>query len=695
MAHRGTYLSPGNRFTTLTNEHFDDEWEDRSPEPDPRTRIVEDTSRAAFATNKSPDIPFTHSINPYRGCEHGCTYCLSGETPILLADGRHKSIADLKLGEKIIGTERQGWYRHYVPTAVLAHWKTKKQAYQITLEDGTELITSGNHRFLTERGWKHVIGFEQGRLRRPHLTLQNKMMGVGQFALPPQQDVEYMKGYLCGMIRGDGHIGYYEYSRAYKKHDKQWRFRLALVDYPGIARTQTYLSHFGIQTDEFIYQVKSEKRRGLRAIRTSCQDRVEAIMRLVDFPDRPSHNWYRGFLAGIFDAEGGYSDGVMRISNTDQQILANIEQGLNCFGFHWVYDVERRQASKVVHSIRILQGLREHLRFFHLIDPVIRRKCSIDGIAIKSDAKLKVVDIAPLGRTIEMFDITTGTQDFIANGVVSHNCYARPTHEYLGFNAGIDFESIIVVKRNAAELARQAMMKKSWKPTSVSISGVTDPYQPLERQLKITRSILEVMLEFRNPVGIVTKNALVCRDLDLLAELAEQGCVMVFLSITTLDRDLARRMEPRTSTPELRLRAIERLASAGIPVGTMVAPIIPGLNEEEIPSILQAAADAGARSAAHVILRLPLAVKPIFLDWLDREEPGRAKKVRNALREMKGESMNQTEFGARMTGAGERAKAIKRLFSITAKRLGLNSVSSPITTANFQRPGVGGQMKLF
>ncbi len=348
MARRGTYINTGNRFTTQRREHFDDEWEDRSPEPDPRTRIVEDTSRSAFATNKSPDIPFTHSINPYRGCEHGCAYC-----------------------------------------------------------------------------------------------------------------------------------------------------------------------------------------------------------------------------------------------------------------------------------------------------------------------------------------------------------YARPTHEYLGFNASIDFESIIVVKRNAAELARKAMMKKSWKPTSISISGVTDPYQPLERRFRITRSILEVMLEFRNPLGIVTKNALVCRDLDLLKQLAEQKCVVVFLSVTTLDRDLARRMEPRTSTPELRLKAIERLATAGVPVGTMVAPIIPGLNEQEIPAILKAAADAGARSAAHVILRLPYAVKPIFLNWLDREEPGRAQKVRNALREMKGESLNQTKFGARMTGIGERAEAIKKLFVIMVERLGLNNGPSSLTTANFQRPNRDGQMKLF
>ncbi len=274
-------------------------------------------------------------------------------------------------------------------------------------------------------------------------------------------------------------------------------------------------------------------------------------------------------------------------------------------------------------------------------------------------------------------------------------CYARPTHEYLGFNAGIDFESVILVKRDAARLARRAMMKPSWKPTTVSISGVTDPYQPLEKKLMITRSVLETMLEFRNPVGIITKNALVCRDLDLLAELARHRCAAVMLSVTTLDPDLARRMEPRTSAPALRLRAIERLASAGVPVGAMVAPIIPGLNEQEIPAILSAVADAGARWTGHVLLRLPLAVKPVFLDWLEREEPGRSAKVRHALEEMKGKNLNRSDFRRRMSGSGARARAIGDLFRVTSRRLGLNVDPWPTTTENFRRPGPGGQLGLF
>lgn len=274
-------------------------------------------------------------------------------------------------------------------------------------------------------------------------------------------------------------------------------------------------------------------------------------------------------------------------------------------------------------------------------------------------------------------------------------CYARPTHEFLGYNAGIDFETKILVKRDAARLARAEMMKKSWKPVAVVISGVTDPYQPIERELRVTRSVLETMLEFRNPVGIITKNALVLRDIDLLQELAKIGCARVFLSITTLDRSLARRMEPRTSSPEQRLHAVRALADAGIPVGVSMAPLIPGLTDSEIPSLLTAARDAGARDAFHVMLRLPLAVRPIFIDWLEREEPGRASKVLNTLMDMRGGKLNLTEFGDRMSGTGARAAAISDLFEMTARRLGLNECHSPMSTEHFRRPPADGQESMF
>ncbi|HYF02504.1 MAG TPA: PA0069 family radical SAM protein [Patescibacteria group bacterium] len=266
-------------------------------------------------------------------------------------------------------------------------------------------------------------------------------------------------------------------------------------------------------------------------------------------------------------------------------------------------------------------------------------------------------------------------------------CYARPTHEYLGFNAGLDFETKIMVKHDIAELARAEMLKKSWQPTIVSMSGVTDPYQPCERTFGLSREILKVMHQFKNPISIITKNALVLRDIDILAEMAKENLASVFISITTLDRDLARRMEPRTSTPELRLKAIEKLSAAGVPVGVMMAPLIPGLTDNEIPELLKRVAEAGARNAYYVIVRLPLAVKPIFLNWLTREEPGRAEKIAHRLEEMRDGKLNRTEFGKRMVGEGAHAEMIRQIFKMSCRKYGLNKTNIHLSTDAFQRPG--------
>jgi DNA repair photolyase len=275
-------------------------------------------------------------------------------------------------------------------------------------------------------------------------------------------------------------------------------------------------------------------------------------------------------------------------------------------------------------------------------------------------------------------------------------CYARPTHEYLGFSAGIDFETKILVKHGAAELLRAEMMSPKWRPTPLALSGVTDPYQPIERRLRVTRGCLEVLAEFRNPVSIVTKNRLVTRDLDVLGTLASHEAAAVFLSITTLDAALARRLEPRASTPALRLSAVEALAKGGVPVGVMVAPVIPGLTDHEMPAILASAASAGARHAGYVPLRLPLAVAPLFEDWLDRHAPGQKEKVLGRVREMKGGKLNEARFGARMRGQGAFAAAIDTVFRASSRRAGLNAVPLRLNCEAFRRPEVSGrQMRLF
>lgn len=273
-------------------------------------------------------------------------------------------------------------------------------------------------------------------------------------------------------------------------------------------------------------------------------------------------------------------------------------------------------------------------------------------------------------------------------------CYARPYHDYLGWSSGLDFETKILVKRRAPELLRRELASPRWVPQSVTMSGVTDCYQPAERRFRLTRACLEVFAEFRNPVGLITKNFLVTRDLDLFAELARWHCISVYLTVTTLDAELAGRLEPRAARPEHRLRAVRLLADAGVPVGVMVAPVIPGLTDHEIPAILAAAAAAGARRAGYVVLRLPYAVKDIFSQWLDVHAPGKKERVLARVRELRGGKLNVSEWGARMRGEGIFAEQIGELFEVVARRVGLNREHRPLSTAHFRRPG-GVQLSLF
>jgi DNA repair photolyase len=274
-------------------------------------------------------------------------------------------------------------------------------------------------------------------------------------------------------------------------------------------------------------------------------------------------------------------------------------------------------------------------------------------------------------------------------------CYARPTHEYLGFNAGLDFETRVIVKENAPELFRAFLARPAWVPEPVVLAGVTDCYQPAERQFRLTRGCLQVAAEARQPVGLITKNALVLRDLDLLRDLAGDHLVHVSLSITTLDAGLARSLEPRTSTPQARLRAVRALAEAGVPVRVLLAPIIPGLNDSEVPAILQAAREAGAASAGYILLRLPLTVAPVFREWLQREQPARLGRIEGRIRDARGGKLNDAEFGRRMCGTREMARQIGQLFRLFARRHGLDGPLPPYDCTRFRPPLPGGQRWLF
>ena len=271
-------------------------------------------------------------------------------------------------------------------------------------------------------------------------------------------------------------------------------------------------------------------------------------------------------------------------------------------------------------------------------------------------------------------------------------CYARPFHEYLGFSAGLDFETRIVVKEEAPELLRKELGARGWTPQLLTLSGVTDAYQPVERRLGLTRRCLEVLAELRNPVSVVTKNELVTRDIDHLSELASVGASLVWVSVTSLDASLANRLEPRASAPERRLAAIRALADADVPVGVLVAPIIPGLNDHELPAILDAARAHGARFARYIVLRLPHGVSEIFSGWLEQHEPGQQSKVLSRVREMRGGRLYDPRFGTRMRGEGPLADQIQQLFRLSCSKLDLSREVPQLRSDGFRRPG---QLSLF
>jgi DNA repair photolyase len=500
-------------------------------------------------------MAFTWTINPYRGCQHACSYCQIGETPILMADGRTKSLADIRVGDAIYGTVRSGYYRRYAITKVLAHWSTVKAAYRITLADGTQLIASGDHRFLTERGWKHVTGAEQGPLQRPFLTVNNKLMGTGGFAEPPKNTVDYRRGYLCGMVRGDGHLG------------------------------------------------------------------KQSIRHFIAWPEAPTPEWQKGFLAGIFDAEGSYSQGVFRIANTDPEIISHTAAALTSFGF--AYETEPTERSNGLVYLRLRGGLREVLRFFHTTDPAITRKRSIDGVALKSDAEVQVTEIKPLGIEVPMYDITTGTGDFIANGVVSHNCFARNTHTYLDLDAGHDFDSKVVVKVNAPELLRKKLASAGWRGEHIAMGTNVDCYQRAEGKYQLMRGIITALRDAANPFSILTKGTLILRDLDLLTEAAQVTDVGLNVSAGFVDKELWRTLEPGTPSPERRLDACKTLTDAGLRCGVLMGPIVPFLSDSpaQLEAAVRRAADSGAAHVTPIILHLRPGTREWYLQWLNDHHP--------------------------------------------------------------------------
>ena len=493
---------------------------------------------ARSVLNKVPGrslVPFDWTVNPYRGCSHACTYCLDGATPILMADGRTRPLADLRVGDGIYGTEVRDGERRYVPTTVLAHWSTRKRAHRVTLRDGTALVASGDHRFLTTDGWKHVTG-----PGRPHLMPGDTLLGTGRYATAPVGSPAYRQGYLAGRVR---------------------------TEPPGQGR-----------------------------------------------------EWQRGFLAGAFDDTGSFTGGHLRFAGRDPDLLDSVAGALIELGF----GVERAD------GLRVTGGLPAGLRFLHTVDPARHRRWSPSGAPIGPGPGLEVVAVEDLGGERTLFDITTGTGDFLADGVVSHNCFARNSHTYLDFDPGRDFDTQVVVKVNAPEVLAAQLRKPGWRREHVAMGTNTDPYQRAEGRYRLMPGIIRAHAGSGTPFAILTKGTVLTHDLPLLTSAAEEVDVGMAVSIALLDRDLQRTLEPGTPSPRARLDLVRRITDAGLPCGVMVAPVLPGLTdtEEALEPLFAEIAAAGATRVTVLPLHLRPGAREWFAGWLGAHHPELSERYR-------------------------------------------------------------------
>lgn len=392
---------------------------------------------------------------------------MGGQTPVLMTDGRTRPVHALRAADRVYGSRMDGRYRRYVITEVVEHRRVHGPAHLIVLQDGTRLIAGEDQSLLSERGWKYVTGTEQGAGRRPHLTPNNSLMGVGRFAAGPQDDLDYRRGYLCGMIRGDGQIGHYPQGPSNAPSTVLHRFRLALADFEALERSRRYLTGFGVVTQEFLFSEATAARREVKAIRAQSAAAVARVEDLIRWPSPVPPEWRKGFLAGVFDAEGSCSRGILRITNSDPRILHMITDCLSHFGFRAVREGPRTPANLPVTVVRLTGGLRERLRLFHIAGPAITRKTSIEGIALKSDAPLGIASLTALGSRVPLHIVTTGTGDIIADGIISS---ARPAGQ-------------------AAASGRAAPESAAWVPDAgVSVRWTVRPVRAGARWGRRTRS---------------------------------------------------------------------------------------------------------------------------------------------------------------------------------------------------------------
>jgi DNA repair photolyase len=579
--------------------------------------------QAKSVVNRVPEasrMPFRWTINPYRGCQHACVYCLEGETPILLADGRTRPLAQIRAGDQIFGTARHGSDRSYVRTTVLAHWSTVKPAYRVMLEDGTRLVSSGDHRFLTRRGWRYVAGSRW----RPRLAAGSALMGTGSFAEPPKPTTAYRRGYLCGVIRGDHSTAPGWLSRE-AADGRACLVPLPPADPEVLARTMEYLSRAGIGCADFTFTQDSgggpAGRRRVTAIQAGHHDQVRTLDWLLGWPEIPGPDWHKGFLAGLYDACGRHH-GTLTIGHADPEVTAWLTGSLRSLVCEVTETPPLRPGAGA--GIWLPGGLGQALRFLHTVDPATTARRSIEGSIIGSGAGLRVAAVEPIGLDVPMYDITTGTGDFIANGVVSHNCFARNTHTYLDLDAGADFNTRVVVKVNAPELVRKKMVSPAWSGEHIAMGTNVDCYQRAEGRYQLMPGIIAALRDAANPFSILTKGTLILRDIDLLAEAAEVTEVGLNVSAGFIDKDLWRSIEPGTPAPSRRLEACATLNERGLGCGVLMGPVVPFLSDSpaQLDQAVRQIAAAGATHVMPIVLHLRPGTREWFFSWLTDTHPG-------------------------------------------------------------------------
>lgn len=583
----------------------------------------------------SSPVPFRWTVNPYRGCGHACTYCVVGSTPVLLADGRTRPIAHLQVGDVVMGTELVGGVRRYVRTPVLAHWSTVKPAHRVTLADGTRLVTSGEHRFLTERGWRHVTRGWCASGRRPWLRPGSVLLGPGGVPGHGRRSHgrAYRDGYVTGLVRADGDAaGAGPFDRCFPSQrleiealgrahhflaSGEWALAGVGAHGTGTGTGDPVGPEPGVLDGGGTSGSAWDRRRG--------PDRPHAA-----WPLHPHDDWCAGFLAGVVDARATVTDGVLRIALVDEQIIGRVAGALHRLGFgfalrrHTAGSMRGRMAARGPEcAVELGGGAETFLRFLHRVDPASARHRDLGGAPVTGDPARRVESVHALGVELPMYDITTGTGDFVAGGVVHHNCFARNTHTYLDLDAGADFDRQIVVKVNVARVLDRELRAPRWNREPVAMGTNTDPYQRAEGRYRLMPGVIAALARSGTPFSLLTKGTVLSRDLPQIAAAATDVPVGMGVSIALLDRPLQARLEPGTPAPQARLDLVRRIVDAGLPCGVMVAPVLPLLTDsaEALDALLERIAATGASGASVLALHLRPGTREWFLAWLAREYP--------------------------------------------------------------------------